>query len=204
MINAQGDRDAMPPEELQRLLDKLGLSHAALAQLIGADRSTPYKWASGEVKAPRWLSYCLPLLAGLVDVWAILEPRAEKVQTPPERLSGLPISSAELSPESKKSGQEALAFIQQVSTMREMDKQPMTRDAFKEALQALGWNQSEFARRMDLTVGTVSRWAHGSPIPGWVPVVLGTLLTGQKVVAAMTQLQGLLAQSHEAKANGGP
>lgn len=44
----------------------------------------------------------------------------------------------------------------------------MTPDEFKTALRAIGWKQSDFARRAGLNPGSVTRWVQGEvPIPEW-------------------------------------
>lgn len=53
----------------------------------------------------------------------------------------------------------------------------MTPDEFVQALDALGWKQSDFCRKADLDKNTPSRWVNGkTQIPGWVPQYLGVLL----------------------------
>ena len=52
----------------------------------------------------------------------------------------------------------------------------MTSDEFKAALHRLGWKQIDFCRKTDMAAATVSRWASGGAIPGWVPHYLGAML----------------------------
>lgn len=53
----------------------------------------------------------------------------------------------------------------------------MTADELKQALKALGWKQSELARRVEVGDTTVSRWAAGDPpVPGPVAAYLGMAL----------------------------
>ena len=52
----------------------------------------------------------------------------------------------------------------------------MTIVEFKAALRALGWSQSEFARKAGLTPNTSSRYANGdAAIPRWVERYLGVM-----------------------------
>jgi transcriptional regulator with XRE-family HTH domain len=52
----------------------------------------------------------------------------------------------------------------------------MTVDEFTQALDALGWKQSDFCRKAGLDKNTPSRWVNGkTPIPGWVPAYLGAM-----------------------------
>lgn len=44
----------------------------------------------------------------------------------------------------------------------------MDKDELRRALDALGWKQSELARKLGMTAGAVSRWATGEPIPVWL------------------------------------
>ena len=44
----------------------------------------------------------------------------------------------------------------------------MDKDELRQALDALGWKQSELARKLGITAGAVSRWATGEPIPPWL------------------------------------
>jgi transcriptional regulator with XRE-family HTH domain len=53
----------------------------------------------------------------------------------------------------------------------------MTAEELKQALKALGWKQSELARRVEVGDTTVSRWAAGDPpVPGPVAAYLGMAL----------------------------
>ncbi len=61
----------------------------------------------------------------------------------------------------------------------------MAPDEFNAALLALGWKQSDLARRLDLDKNTPSRWANGhTPIPGWASEYLGAMLGIQRLHAA--------------------
>ena len=61
----------------------------------------------------------------------------------------------------------------------------LTPQAFTDALEALGWKQSDFSRRTGLTQQTPSRWANGvTPIPLWVGEYLGLLQEVQRLHAA--------------------
>jgi transcriptional regulator with XRE-family HTH domain len=44
----------------------------------------------------------------------------------------------------------------------------MDKDELRQALDSLGWKQSELARKLGITAGAVSRWATGEPIPVWL------------------------------------
>ena len=44
----------------------------------------------------------------------------------------------------------------------------MDKDELRQALDSLGWKQSELARKLGITAGAVSRWATGEPIPIWL------------------------------------
>ncbi|OGT00597.1 MAG: hypothetical protein A3H99_01810 [Gallionellales bacterium RIFCSPLOWO2_02_FULL_59_110] len=44
----------------------------------------------------------------------------------------------------------------------------MDKDELRQALDSLGWKQSELARKLGMTTSTVSRWATGEPIPVWL------------------------------------
>lgn len=44
----------------------------------------------------------------------------------------------------------------------------MNKDELRNALDGLGWKQSELARKLGVTAGAVSRWATGEPIPVWL------------------------------------
>jgi transcriptional regulator with XRE-family HTH domain len=53
----------------------------------------------------------------------------------------------------------------------------MTPDEFADALTALGWKQSDLARRLELDKNTPSRWANGrTPIPGWATEYVRAML----------------------------
>lgn len=60
----------------------------------------------------------------------------------------------------------------------------MTPTQFKDALATLGWNQSEFARKVGVTANTASRYALGAaPIPRWVERHLNLLLDVRRLGA---------------------
>lgn len=44
----------------------------------------------------------------------------------------------------------------------------MNKDELRQALDTLGWKQSELSRKLGVTTSTVSRWATGEPIPVWL------------------------------------
>lgn len=44
----------------------------------------------------------------------------------------------------------------------------MDKDELRQALDALGWKQSDLARKLEVSDTTVSRWANGEPIPRWL------------------------------------
>lgn len=61
----------------------------------------------------------------------------------------------------------------------------MTPEEFTQSLDALGWKQSDFCRKVDLDKNTPSRWVNGrTSIPGWVPNYLGLLLDLQRLHTA--------------------
>jgi hypothetical protein len=49
----------------------------------------------------------------------------------------------------------------------------MTAEQFTEALDRLGWKQTDFCRMAGLNKSTPSRWMAGAEIPEWVPKFLG-------------------------------
>lgn len=52
----------------------------------------------------------------------------------------------------------------------------MSAAEFLEALDRLGWKQSDFCRKTGVSKNTPSRWANGAtPIPVWVPAYLGAM-----------------------------
>jgi len=51
----------------------------------------------------------------------------------------------------------------------------MDKDELRQALDSLGWKQSELARKLGVTTSTVSRWATGEPIPVWLAEYLGVM-----------------------------
>lgn len=52
----------------------------------------------------------------------------------------------------------------------------MTPEQFTQALDALGWKQSDFCRKAGLDKNTPSRWVNGkTPVPAWVPAYLGAM-----------------------------
>jgi transcriptional regulator with XRE-family HTH domain len=55
----------------------------------------------------------------------------------------------------------------------------MTVEEFKEGLNALGWNMSDFSRATGVGRSTVSRWStteDGEPVPMWASHYLGLLI----------------------------
>lgn len=60
----------------------------------------------------------------------------------------------------------------------------MTSDEFTAALAALGWKQSDLARRLELDKNTPSRWAHGhTAVPAWAAEYLRAMLALQRLHA---------------------
>jgi len=60
---------------------------------------------------------------------------------------------------------------------KQKETRTMTPDQFTQAIEALGWKQSDFCRKAGLDKNTPSRWVTGkTPIPAWVPAYLGALL----------------------------
>ena len=52
----------------------------------------------------------------------------------------------------------------------------MTPEQFEQALESLGWKQSDFCRKAGLDKNTPSRWVTGkTPVPAWVPAYLGAM-----------------------------
>ena len=51
----------------------------------------------------------------------------------------------------------------------------MDKDELRQALDSLGWKQSELARKLEVSDTTVSRWATGEPIPRWLAEYLGVM-----------------------------
>ena len=52
----------------------------------------------------------------------------------------------------------------------------MTPEQFTQALDALGWKQSDFCRKTGADKNTPSRWVNGkTPIPAWVAAYLGAM-----------------------------
>jgi transcriptional regulator with XRE-family HTH domain len=192
MAEQHDDPRDMTPAELHDHLTRLGLSQAALGRLFGVDRGTPNHWLSGRVPVPAWAAIYLRALLDLRRVCATLPGLV------PDRLQGLGLEVPAMLHKDNILPTEGIALNQQGSTMWGMDRsQPMQPEAFKAALKALGWTQSHFARAVGCTVPTASRWANGSPIPGWVPVVLGLLTDVQRLHERFVQPDG-------GKAGGGP
>lgn len=58
----------------------------------------------------------------------------------------------------------------------------MTPEDFKAALQALGWKQADFCRRLDIDRHTPSRWMTGkAAFPRWVSEYLRAMLAIQRL-----------------------
>ena len=56
---------------------------------------------------------------------------------------------------------------------RPTDDRTLTPEQFTDALAALGWKQTDFARRTGLSVAAVNRWATGqTPAPLWAAAYL--------------------------------
>ncbi len=52
----------------------------------------------------------------------------------------------------------------------------MTPEQFTQALDTLGWKQSDFCRKTGVSKDTPSRWVTGkTPIQAWVPAYLGAM-----------------------------
>jgi transcriptional regulator with XRE-family HTH domain len=59
---------------------------------------------------------------------------------------------------------------------RPADARTLTPSEFCQALAALGWKQTEFARRTGVTQATVNAWANGrAPAPVWATAYLEAL-----------------------------
>jgi DNA-binding XRE family transcriptional regulator len=52
----------MTPTEYRATLDRLGLSHARAAKLIGVSRQTSHSWEAGTYPVPPWLPVMLLLI----------------------------------------------------------------------------------------------------------------------------------------------
>jgi transcriptional regulator with XRE-family HTH domain len=53
----------------------------------------------------------------------------------------------------------------------------MTGEQFKQALDALQWQQADFAERTGMTRQTINAWAAGrTPLPLWAGAYLGAML----------------------------
>jgi DNA-binding XRE family transcriptional regulator len=52
----------------------------------------------------------------------------------------------------------------------------MNKEELRQALDALGWKQSELSRKLGVTTSTVSRWATGEPIPVWLAEYMRVML----------------------------
>ena len=60
----------------------------------------------------------------------------------------------------------------------------MTGAKFQIALDALGWQQTEFARRTGTSPDTINRWCNGrQPIPAWAVAHVELLLAGKEFFA---------------------
>lgn len=60
---------------------------------------------------------------------------------------------------------------------RPTDTRTLSPDEFCEALAAIGWKQTEFARRTGVTQATVNAWANGrAPAPLWASAYLEAML----------------------------
>jgi hypothetical protein len=65
-----------------------------------------------------------------------------------------------------------------------MTPQPLTAQAFNEALAALGWKGADFCARSGLVANTVWRWRKGLvPVPLWVGEYLRAILALQRLHA---------------------
>ncbi|MDD2920236.1 helix-turn-helix transcriptional regulator [Rhodoferax sp.] len=59
---------------------------------------------------------------------------------------------------------------------RPTDSNTLTPEQFLCALAALGWKQTDFARKTGVTAGAVNRWATGqAPAPLWATAYLGAM-----------------------------
>jgi len=60
---------------------------------------------------------------------------------------------------------------------RPIDTRTLSPAEFCDALAAIGWKQTEFARRTGVTQATVNAWANGrAPAPLWATAYLGVML----------------------------
>lgn len=59
---------------------------------------------------------------------------------------------------------------------RPTSERTLTAEQFNQALQALGWKQADFARRVGMTPQTVGRWSSGhAACPLWLTEYLGAM-----------------------------
>lgn len=59
---------------------------------------------------------------------------------------------------------------------RPTDSTTLSPEQFLTALAALGWKQTDFARKTGVTAGAVNRWATGKdPAPLWATAYLGAM-----------------------------
>lgn len=59
----------------------------------------------------------------------------------------------------------------------------MNAEELKTSLRALGWKQTDLARRVEVAPTTVSRWIDGDGVPGPVAAYLGIALELQRLHA---------------------
>lgn len=81
----------------------------------------------------------------------------------------------------------------------------MTGDEFTAALTALGWKQSDLARRLELDKNTPSRWAHGhTAVPAWAGEYLRAMLALKQLHADFLEVRRPASAALAAGADDGP
>jgi transcriptional regulator with XRE-family HTH domain len=72
----------------------------------------------------------------------------------------------------------------------------MNKEDLRQALDALGWKQSELSRKLGVTTSTVSRWATGEPIPVWLAEYLRVMQELDRLHRLYVRPPKLLKESH--------
>lgn len=167
------------PDELRALMDGLGLTQAALARLVAVDKSAPGRWLTGAVAVPLWLVSHLRLLGALRALSATAWGGAHHENNPPVPLpSRLAHLAGSLDGTVHYNNIPAVGKIadSMIAMSHAKSDEPMTPDAFREALSVLGWKRMDFVRRCGVSSSAASRWVAGTvPIPAWVPLHLALL-----------------------------
>jgi transcriptional regulator with XRE-family HTH domain len=75
---------------------------------------------------------------------------------------------------------------------RPTSERTLTAEQFNQALQVLGWKQSDFARRVGMTPQTVGRWSSGqAACPLWLTEYLGAMQDLKALCARYLDRPGL-------------